>query len=440
MIFSQKLSTSFLDRNSFAIYGLGLTGLSVLKFFKKKRVKNFTAWDDNKYIRNFNGINKKKTEQDFLKDLDKVNYIVLSPGISIENSIFKKKLLENKKKIITDLDIFYILNSQNKSVMVTGSNGKSTTCKIIEHVLKSTNYDISLVGNIGKPILNIETNKNSLVVIEASSFQLDYSQFIKPNYAIVLNITNNHLDRHVTMSNYKKAKFKIFLNQQNTDLAFLDSKNLKKFYKRNNFKGKLINISKKKYGSIKKKIQNIYLKSKVNDKNMNFVYQLAKEFKVKDYLFVKASNSFKGLEHRHEIFYNKKNISIINDSKGTSFEATKNALFSNKNIYWILGGHPKKDDFFNIKDLKKNIIKAYIIGKDTSFFEKQIKNKIPYIVSGDLKNAIKNIYNDVKLKKNIKATILLSPAAASYDQFKNFEERGKYFKSLIKKNKKILYV
>ena len=136
-----------------------------------------------------------------------------------------------------------------------------------------------------------------------------------------------------------------------------------------------------------------------------------------------------------------KTISVkLAGAQGTSFEATKNALFSNKNIYWILGGYPKKDDFFSIKNFKKNIIKAYVIGKNTSFFEKQISNKIPYIVSGDLNKAIKDIYNDIKLTKNIKATILLSPAAASYDQFKNFEERGKYFKSLIKKNKKIFYV
>ena len=440
MILSKKLSDSFLDTNSFAIYGLGITGSSVLKFFKKKRVKNFTAWDDNKYIRKFNKLNKKNTQKDFLKYLDKADYIILSPGISIENSTFKKKLLENKKKIITDLDIFYILNSQTKSIMVTGSNGKSTTCKIIEHVLKNTNYDVNLVGNIGKPILNIKIKKNSLVVIEASSFQLNYSQFIKPNYAIILNITKNHLDRHITMKNYKKAKFKIFFNQKKEDLAFLDSKHLKNFYKKNNFKGTLKNVSIKKYELIKKKIQNIYLKSKVNNQNMSFVYQLVKEFKIKDYLFTKSVNSFKGLEHRHEIFYIKKNISFINDSKGTSFEATKNALFSNKNIYWILGGYPKKDDFFSIKNFKKNITKAYIIGKNTSFFEKQISNKIPYIVSGDLNKAIKDIYNDIKLTKNIKATILLSPAAASYDQFKNFEERGKHFKSLIKKNKKIFYV
>ena len=98
MILSKKLSDSFLDTNSFAIYGLGITGSSVLKFFKKKRVKNFTAWDDNKYIRKFNKLNKKNTQKDFLKYLDKADYIILSPGISIENSTFKKKLLENKKK------------------------------------------------------------------------------------------------------------------------------------------------------------------------------------------------------------------------------------------------------------------------------------------------------------------------------------------------------
>ena len=436
MLFSKKtfdkinIQKNFLDKKSFAIYGLGATGKSVLRFLNRKRIKKLFYYDDQLSIKFFKGLNNKKT---FEKSLDNVDYIVISPGININKSKLKKKLLKNKHKIITDLDIFYIINSKIKSIVVTGSNGKSTTCKIIEHLFNKHNINIKLGGNIGKPILDLKFKKNSLAVIEASSFQLEYSKFIKPNYAIILNITKDHLDWHKTMKNYVNSKFKIFSNQSKHDFALLNNIKFTNIYKKKKFKGKLKFVSIKKYILVRNKIKNLYLKSKINDENMSFVYEIAKKFNISDSSFIRYSNSFKGLNHRHEIFHQNKKIKFINDSKATNFEATKNALINNKNIYWILGGLPKKNDFFYFKNFKKNIIKAYIIGKNISFFEKQIKNKISYIVSKNLEKAISHIYQDIKFSKIKHKTILLSPAAASYDQFKNFEERGNRFKQLIKK-------
>ena len=133
MIFSKKLQESFLQENSFVIYGLGITGRSVVNFFNKKKVHNFFIWDDSKIVRNNYGINKKYNEKHFSKNLDITDWIIISPGINIARSKLKKKLIKNKHKIITDLDLFYILNSNFESIVVTGSNGKSTTCKIIEN-------------------------------------------------------------------------------------------------------------------------------------------------------------------------------------------------------------------------------------------------------------------------------------------------------------------
>ena len=147
--------------------------------------------------------------------------------------------------------------------------------------------------------------------------------------------------------------------------------------------------------------------------------------------------SFKGLPHRHENFYKKNNKTFINDSKATSFEACLQSLSSYSKIYWIIGGLPKYQDHFNLRKVKEKIVKAYVIGENTSFFKKQIKNDIKYTISKNIKNALNDIYTDLKLSKNIKNTILLSPAAASFDQFDNFEKRGIYFKKLIiKKFKK----
>ena len=166
---------------------------------------------------------------------------------------------------------------------------------------------------------------------------------------------------------------------------------------------------------------------------MSFVYTFSRLLKIKESLFVNAMKTFKGMPHRFEHFLEKKNLSFVNDSKATSFRASELALSSLKNIYWILGGLPKKNDKLNLSKLKKNIIKCYIIGKNINFFKKQIKGKIPYIVTKNLKTSIIKILEDIKYKNQKHKTILLSPAAASFDQFDNFEIRGAVFKKLSRK-------
>ena len=146
----------------------------------------------------------------------------------------------------------------------------------------------------------------------------------------------------------------------------------------------------------KKNIQNNYLNSDINKENMNFVYALSKLLKIKSKSFFSSFKNFKGLKHRHEVFLKRKNIIFINDSKATSFEATRSALKNNKNILWIVGGQPKINDKFFLGQIKKNIIKAYIIGKHENYFKKQIKNISKYSVSNTLKNSVVEILEDQK--------------------------------------------
>ena len=144
-------------------------------------------------------------------------------------------------------------------------------------------------------------------------------------------------------------------------------------------------------------------------------------------------HSFRGLPHRFEIFLKKKNNTFINDSKATSFIATQSALSSLKNIYWIVGGLPKKGDKVKLYKYKKNIIKCYLIGKNISFFKNQIKGKLSFSITKNLKSSLIQIFKDIKDQKGFQKNILLSPAAASFDQFRNFETRGEEFKRLCKK-------
>ena len=185
---------------------------------------------------------------------------------------------------------------------------------------------------------------------------------------------------------------------------------------------------KKSYKKIKYKINNFYLNLKINDENMSFVYTFSKLLKIKEKSFISSMNSFKGLPHRFEIFLKKNNVTFINDSKATSFKASEVALSSLKNIYWIFGGLPKKHDKISYSKFKNNIIRCYIIGKNIQFFKNQIKDKFDFSITKNLKNSIIKILNDCKSQKLANKNILLSPAATSFDQFKNFEEKVKNLK------------
>ena len=414
-------------RITFLVYGLGSSGQSTVKYLKNKNF-NYRVWDDNTILRNKF---KNKKVLNLLKSLKNVDFIVLSPGISLKKTKYKNYLLKYKKKIITDIDLLYLINKKFRSIVVTGSNGKSTTCKIITHLLKKNKFNVKLGGNIGTPVLNLKIKKNTFLVIEASSFQLSHSKFIHPDFSILLNITKDHLDWHGSMQEYIASKLKIFNLQSKGDFALINKK-FQKNFKDKKYLSKLIPLKLKSYKRVQAQIGNKYLKSIINEENMNFVYTLSKLLKISDKSFVSSMNTFVGLPHRYEIFLKRKNITFINDSKATSFEACKFALASDKNIYWILGGLPKYKDKINLKYLKKNIIKSYIIGKNINHFKKQLKNNVDFFTTKDLKNSILTILKDIRISKKRNHIVLLSPGAASFDQFKNFETRGNEFKKLCK--------
>ena len=185
--------------------------------------------------------------------------------------------------------------------------------------------------------------------------------------------------------------------------------------------------------------------SQNNLENISFVLRIASNYRIRLNLVLQVLNKFKGLPHRQERLLLNDEIICINDSKATNFESSSQSLKSYQNIFWIVGGLPKKGDKFFLNKLKKNIIKAYIIGKSTIFFKKQLRKKVNLVVVNNLKNAVLKIIKDLKqikksndLTKN-KYTILFSPAAASFDQFTNFEERGKKFKELVYRARSSIY-
>ena len=416
-----------LKNKSFLIYGYGKSGRSAYTYLKKNN--KTLIYDDNKKINKF-FISKKKVQ------LTQFDFIVISPGININKCSLKNYLKKNRGKIITDLDIFYLNNPNNLKITITGTNGKSTTAKLLFNILKDQRKNVILAGNIGVPILSTKKIRtNTIFVIEASSYQIDYSQYFKTNYAFILNISPDHLDRHKSIQKYAYAKLKLILNQKKNFHAFIENnKYLNKEIKKNKIQSKIIRV-KKDINKIKELISNDYFKNINNLKNLSFILDFAKVYKLNKTKLLKTVNLFKGLDFRQQIIYKNKFVTIINDSKSTSFSSSINLLKSYKNIFWILGGLAKKGDKFKLNSKYYKNIKGYIFGRDKNFFIKKLNNNIPSKAYKNLESILKIIIKEIKLNKNKHSYVLFSPSAASFDQFKNFEDRGNYFNNLIKKIK-----
>jgi len=425
-----NLEKNFLKKK-ILIYGLGKSGLSTYSYLKKN---NIISLYDDRIITKKNIKDTYTTYKEIIKK--EFDCIIISPGIDINNCKLSRFLKKNYKKIYTDLDIFYSRYAFNQKITITGTNGKSTTAKLLYDILKDQKKDVRLVGNIGNPVLlEKKIKKDTLFVIEASSYQLEYSKLFKTNISLILNISPDHLERHKTINKYVSAKFKLIKNQSKNDIAILNTKNfyIKRKLKQKKFAPSILKIEKYISDRFIKKIDNHYFDTDGNKENLTFVLKVSKILKLKNNLLLKSLKNFKGLSFRQEIIHNSKFLKIINDSKATSFSSSEKLLKSLKNIYWIVGGLPKKRDKFLLKknDCKK--IKLYIFGKNQKFFINELKNKMAFKSFLNLKSLIAKVFLDIKNENNfIKKTILFSPASASFDTFKNFEERGRYFNKLIK--------
>ncbi len=421
----KKIENIFLKKK-ILIYGLGKSGISSFKFLRNKA--DIYLFDDFK---------KTYPKQISKSKLSKIKFdiIIISPGIDIFNCKLSKFLRLNKKKIYTDLDVFFTF-FKNECITITGTNGKSTTAKILYEVLKDQKKDVRLIGNIGNPPLNEKKiSKNTIFVLEASSYQLDYSQLFSSKYSIILNIKPDHLERHKTLQNYIDAKFKLLDSQSKNCLAYVKSNDvlISKKLRAKKFDCKIFKVNTKKNYNHLPQTKNKYFLTESNKENLSFIIELSKKLKLKNYLLQKTIKNFKGLKYRQQIIIQKKNLTIINDSKSTSFSSSVGMLKKDSKILWLLGGIYKKGDKLELKKKDLSNVTAFIYGENKNFFNKQLKGKVKLKNYKNLEDAVKSVFSIIKTKKSVNYTILFSPCAASFDNFKNFEERGLYFNRLVKK-------
>jgi len=414
------------------IYGLGKSGVSSYKFLNNKA--KVYLFDDNSKKKFRHQPNQKIKN---IQNISKIKFdrIIISPGIDILNCKLSKFLKKNISKIYTDMDIFFSFY-KNKSITITGTNGKSTTAKILHDVLSDQNYDCRLIGNIGNPVLSEKKiTKKTIFVIEASSYQLDYSQLFTSEYSVILNISIDHIERHGNLKNYINAKFKLLDSQTRESVAFVKKNDLLINKKLNNkkYNPKIIKVDLKKANKMINQLKNKYFLTSGNLENLSFVLKISETLNLNNKILIKTLNRFKGLKYRQQIIYKNENLTIINDSKSTSFASSENLLKNLKNVYWILGGIPKKGDQLNLSKKHYKNFKTFIFGDNYKEFKKNIKNKIIIKHFKYLKDILNEIFVDLKDNKTKKSIIFFSPAGSSFDNFKNFEDRGKYFNQLIKK-------
>jgi len=408
------------------IYGLGKSGISTFKFLKKRA--DVYLFDDNQ---------KPNLKIITINQLIKIKFdrIIISPGIDISNCKLSKFLNINLDKIYTDLDVFYSFY-KNTSIAITGTNGKSTTAKILFDILTDQKKDVRLIGNIGNPALSEKKiSKKTFFVIEVSSYQLEYSKIFSAKYAVILNISVDHIERHKNLTNYVNAKFKLLASQNNKSFAFVKKNDrlINQKIRKNKFKSKIYKVDTLNMNKLSNQLNNKYFISDGNKENLSFILKIASKLKLNKTKLFKKLNNFKGLKYRQQIIFDNKNLTIINDSKSTSFASSESILKNFNDIYWILGGIPKKGDKFKLPKKKCRNFKVFIFGNYHKQFNRILRNKIKIEKLKNLKETLKKIFFEIKKQKIKKNTIFFSPAGASFDSFKNFEDRGKYFDQLIKK-------
>ena len=431
------------------IYGLNKSGISVIKLLRKQK-KTFECWDDNKKIRNLINKNfpKLKFKKIDKKNLNNYNTIYLTPGLSLKDKRFASV---SNSKIKRDLNLYYNNIKNEKIIAITGTNGKSTTTKLIGDILKKKYKKTFVGGNIGNPLCNsiVDKIQYSHHVVELSSFQLETINNFNPNISILLNLSKDHLDRYKNLKNYISAKKNIFNNgSKKINLISIDDEYSKRIFHNKKINNKISFSIKSIVADIYYKegylVDNYFHKNKItkllnissdlnatyNFQNILVAYVVCKYFRIPIKYFNQSIKNFKGLPYRSLTIYNSKTKLIINNSKATNISSALSTLENKRNIYLILGGVAKEDGFEKFGKFRNEIKQIYIYGKSRLLIKNQINFfKISKILK-NLQEVINILWDDVSIL-NDKATIIFAPACASFDQFENFEKRGDYFNQLI---------
>ena len=436
------------------IYGTGISGIAAIISLSKLG-NNIFVFDDKKSIKELNNIKEIKNVKlqilDIIEesDLKRIDIIVKSPSIHMDSKTIIRAL-EKNIPVVSDIEMAYNLTSKD-FVVISGTNGKTTTTTLVHKIISDNNIKAGLTGNIGSGILSDIFEEKNIFVVEGSSYQLESTYSLKPKVAVITNITPDHLNWHGNFDKYINAKLNICKNQDRKDFAVLNyedkviRENLQKI------KSKIIFFSSKKeidegiFIKNKKivyktksdileiiKLEEINIPGEHNLENIMASIGVAIALKLSLKKLRNSIIEFKGVEHRLELVHSSiEKVNFYNDSKGTNPDSTIKAVQALKdNIVIILGGYNKESDFSElIMNFKNKVKYAVVMGETKNLIIKSLDkyNFKNYKVVDSLEEAVNVAYNNSDLGDKI----LLSPACASWDMYNSFEERGKHFKEII---------
>jgi UDP-N-acetylmuramoylalanine--D-glutamate ligase len=402
---------------------------------------------------------------------NELKVLILSPGVPLTHPkphAVVEMAHKNNVPVIGEMELLFRAQPEATYIGITGTNGKSTTTTLIGHILQASGVVCEVGGNLGTPALALAPlGKGGVYVIEMSSYQLDLVKTTRFNVAVFLNITPDHLDRHGDMAGYVAAKKKIFDRQTAGDVAVIAvDDEFTRGIRQEALGSSVIEVS-----SQRELTDGVYVKDgilhdtslmpnaysllpitsltgKHNWQNAAAAYAATKAVGVAPEKIYAAMKSFGGLRHRLQLVATIGGVRFINDSKATNADATGNALAPYKNILWIAGGKAKAGGITSLTEYFPNVTHAFLIGEAAQDFAKTLEGKVAYTQCGTLEVAVAKAYElsyQRKLvssnKENMDASlrwhdkeepvILLSPACASFDQFKSFEHRGDVFCELV---------
>ncbi len=442
-----------------AVYGLGLSGLSTAKALNASGA-DIKAWDDGEEQRN-----AAKAAGIELYDfnaglLDGYAALILAPGIPLhfpEPHLVAQKASEAGIPVFGDLEILHRLNHGIETVGITGTNGKSTTTALVGHILKEAGIERMVGGNIGAPALEQALPKQGgAIVLEISSYQMDLCPTFRPDIAVLLNITPDHLDRHGGIDGYAAAKEKIFEGKGTAICGIDDSYTLA-------VHDKVVKASERKLIpiSVKKEVTGgVYTKGGVlfdhiqddlievgpvsgitalpgihNQQNICAAYAVCRSMGINPAEILDHIKTYDGLPHRQKTVRVINGIPYVNDSKATNGDSAVRAIACYNNIYLIAGGRAKEGGLTALEPYLEKIRHLFLIGEAMDDFAKWAEAAgVAYTKSHSLDVAVLEAHMMAQSERGSPGgagTVLLSPACASWDQFKSFEHRGDTFETLV---------
>ncbi len=444
-----------IDGKPVAVFGLGISGLSVIRALIDAGII-VVAWDDKEE-------NQQKAKElgaqiDDLTTSTLSNFacLVLAPGVpyTFDPHPVVINAQKHNVEIIGDLELLNRADHGVKTIGITGTNGKSTTTALMTHVLNECGMSAVMGGNIGKSVFDLDlSNGYEVLVLEISSYQMDLCPEFRPDISVLLNITPDHLDRHGSMEEYIKAKARI-LEGEGTAIIAVDDDFTQTLFDQTfcsgsrkvcpvSFSTSLIEglYTRKGFLYENTRGEDIQiadlngletLKGAHNHQNILCVYRACLELDIEPAKILEAFKSYGGLAHRQYLVTKIDEVTYINDSKATNAEAAAKALSSYNNVFWIIGGRSKEGGLRGLSEFKSKIIKTYLIGEASDEFAEWLdKHNMIYERCGELDKATEQAHIDAQ-DLDAPATVLLSPACASWDQFSSFEKRGDAFMNKVK--------